>query len=174
VNRARGLLQVLPEGPAHGYLFYLDASLALSLANLGPARETAAKLQEMGRSLRAPALTSLSLVLAGLADPRSGNTASGFAQLDEAMLPVLAGRLPPEWQEKSSASLLQHAAGKNEAAWAGLCAALAGRDRLACARLLMSGVEIALALGHLDEAERLCARLEETAAVFATAGFPAG
>ena len=40
-------------------------------------------------------------------------------------------------------SLLQHAAGKNEAAWAGLCAALAGRDRLACARLLVSGVEIA-------------------------------
>ncbi|HSN36496.1 MAG TPA: LuxR C-terminal-related transcriptional regulator, partial [Arthrobacter sp.] len=53
------------------------------------------------------------------------------------------------------------------------CAALAGRDRLACARLLVSGVEIALALGHFDEAERLCVRLEETAAVFATAGFRA-
>jgi DNA-binding NarL/FixJ family response regulator len=70
-------------------------------------------------------------------------------------------------------SLLQQAAGKKDAAWAGLCAALAGRDRLACARLLESGVEIALALGHLDEAERLCGQLEETAAVFATAGFRA-
>ena len=277
VSRARGLLQGLPEGPEHGYLLYLDACLALSLADLGPARETAAKLQDLGRSLRVPALTSFGLVLAGLADLRSGSTASGFAQLDEAMLPVLAGRLPPEWAgeiyctvihacheladlhrmrawtdateqwgeqfvgdvvyagicrihrlqlqsieggwdaaehaiEQSGAelvgrnnwvageayyqlgeirrlrgdssgaekayarawelgtepqpgeSLLQHAAGKNEAAWAGLCAALAGRDRLACARLLVSGVEIALALGHFDEAERLCARLEETAA----------
>jgi DNA-binding NarL/FixJ family response regulator len=50
---------------------------------------------------------------------------------------------------------------------------LAGRDRLAGARLLVAGVEIALALGHFDEAERLCTRLEETAAVFATAGFRA-
>ena len=286
VSRARGLLQGLPEGPEHGYLLYLDACLALSLADMGPARETAAKLQDLGRSLRVPALTSFGLVLAGLADLRSGSTAAGFAQLDEAMLPVLAGRLPPEWAgeiyctvihacheladlhrmrawtdateqwgeqfvgdavyagicrihrlqllsieggwdaaepaiEQSGAelvgrnnwvageayyqlgeirrlrgdlsgaekayarawelgtepqpgeSLLQHAAGKNEAAWAGLCAALAGRDRLACARLLLSGVEIALALGHFDEAERLCARLEETAAVFATAGFRA-
>jgi hypothetical protein len=225
-------------------------------------------------------------VLSGLADVRSGSTASGFAQLDEAMLPVLAGQLPAEWAgeiyctvihaclelgdlhrmrawtqateqwceqfpgevvysgicrihrlqllsieggwdaaehaiEQSGAelvgrnnwvageafyqlgeirrlrgdnggaekayararelgtepqpgeSLLQQAAGKKDAAWAGLCAALAGRDRLACARLLESGVEIALALGHLDEAERLCGQLEETAAVFATAGFRA-
>ena len=97
VSRARRLLQGLPEGPEHGYLLYLDACLALSLADLGPARETAAKLQDLGRSLRDPALTSFGLVLAGLADLRSGSTASGFAQLDEAMLPVLAGRLPPEW-----------------------------------------------------------------------------
>jgi len=41
-------------------------------------------------------------------------------------------------------------------------------DRLACARLLESGVETALTLGHLDEAERLCGQLEETAA----AGWP--
>ncbi|MGP4032181.1 LuxR C-terminal-related transcriptional regulator [Pseudarthrobacter sp. 1C304] len=286
VNRARGLLQGLPEGPEHGYLLYLDASLALSAADLAPARETAAKLQLMGRSMRVPALTSLSLVLAGLADLRSGSTASGFAQLDEAMLPVLAGRLPPEWageiyctvihacheladlprmrawtdateqwggqfvgdvvyagicrihrlqlqsieggwdaaeraieqtgaelvgrnnwvageayyqlgelrrlrgdskgaeeayarawklgtEPQPGESLLQHAAGNNETAWAGLCAALAGRDRLACARLLVTGVDIALALGHADEAERLCARLEETAAEFGTAGFRA-
>jgi DNA-binding NarL/FixJ family response regulator len=37
----------------------------------------------------------------------------------------------------------------------------------------MSGVEIALALGHREEAERLCGQLEETAAEFATAGFRA-
>jgi ATP/maltotriose-dependent transcriptional regulator MalT len=286
VNRARRLLQELPDGPEHGYLLYIDAALALGRSDAGPARETAVKLQDLGRRLRAPALTSFGLVLAGLANLRNGVTASGFAQLDEAMLPVLAGQLPPEWAgeiyctvihacheladlhrmrawtqateqwceqfpgevvysgicrihrlqllsieggweaaehaieqggaelvgrnnwvageafyqvgeirrlrgDSSGAqeayarardlgtdpqpgeSLLQHAAGKSDAAWAGLCAAMAGRDRLACARLLGSGVEIALALGHRDEAERLCGQLEETAAVFATAGFRA-
>jgi len=286
VNRARRILQDLPEGPEHGYLLYLDAGLRPGFPDLGPTRETAATLQDLGRRLRAPALTSFGLVLSGLADVRSGSTASGFAQLDEAMLPVLAGQLPAEWAgeiyctvihachelgdlhrmrawtqateqwceqfpgevvysgicrihrlqllsieggwdaaehaiEQSGAelvgrnnwvageafyqlgeirrlrgdnggaekayararelgtepqpgeSLLQQAAGKKDAAWAGLCAALAGRDRLAGARLLESGVEIALALGHLDEAERLCGQLEETAAVFATAGFRA-
>jgi DNA-binding NarL/FixJ family response regulator len=286
VNRARRLLRELPEGPEHGYLLYLGAALALGVPDLGPAREAATKLQDLGRRLRAPALTSFGLVLSGLADVRSGGTASGFAQLDEAMLPVLAGQLPPEWageiyctvihachdladlhrmrawtqateqwceqfsgevvysgicrihrlqllsieggweaaenaieqggaelvgrnnwvageafyqvgeirrmrgdsrgaqqaytrardlgtEPQPGESLLQHAAGKSDAAWAGLCAALAGRDRLACARLLESGVEIALALGHLDEAERLCSQLEQTAAMFATAGFRA-
>jgi DNA-binding NarL/FixJ family response regulator len=118
VNRARRILQDLPEGPEHGYLLYLDAGLRPGFPDLGPTRETAATLQDLGRRLRAPALTSFGLVLSGLA-------------------------------------------------------ALAGRDRLACARLLESGVEIALALGHLDEAERLCGQLEETAAVSATAGFRA-
>ena len=286
VNRARRLLRELPESPEHGYLLYLGAALALGVPDLGPAREAAAKLQDLGRRLRAPALTSFGLVLSGLADVRSGGTASGFAQLDEAMLPVLAGQLPPEWageiyctvihachdladlhrmrawthateqwceqfsgevvysgicrihrlqllsieggweaaenaieqggaelvgrnnwvageafyqvgeirrmrgdsrgaqqaytrardlgtEPQPGESLLQHAAGKSDAAWAGLCAALAGRDRLACARLLEAGVEIALALGHLDEAERLCGQLEQTAAMFATAGFRA-
>lgn len=284
VNRARRLLQEQPEGSAHGYLLYLDA--ALRFPDLGPARESVAKLQDLSRRLRDPALSSFGLVLAGLADLRSGGTASGFAQLDEAMLPVLAGQLPPEWageiyctvihacheladlhrmrawtqateqwceqfpsevvysgicrihrlqllsveggweaaeraieqggaelegrnnwvageafyqvgeirrlrgdssgakeayararglgtEPQPGESLLQHAAGKSSAAWTGLCAALAGRDRLACARLLMSGVEIALALGHREEAERLCGQLEETAAEFATAGFRA-
>ncbi|MCU1547133.1 MAG: helix-turn-helix transcriptional regulator [Arthrobacter sp.] len=286
VSRARRILQELPESQEHGYLLYLDACLTLGLLDLRPARETAAQLQDLGRRLRVPALTSFGLVLGGLADVRSGSTATGFAQLDEAMLPVLAGQLPPAWAgeiyctvihachelaylhrmrawtqateqwceqfpgevvysgicrihrlqlmsieggwdaaehaiEQSGAelvgrnnwvageafyqlgeirrlrgdtggaekayaqarelgtepqpgeSLLQHAAGKKDDAWAGLCAALTGRDRLACARLLESGVEIALALGRLEEAERLCRQLEETAAVFATAGFRA-
>ncbi|MFD1212892.1 LuxR C-terminal-related transcriptional regulator [Arthrobacter sp. GCM10027362] len=286
VNRARRILQELPEGPAHGYLLYLEAALTLDFRDLAPTRQAAARLQELGRRLHTPALTSFGLVLAGLADVRSGSTASGFAQLDEAMLPVLAGQLPPEWageiyctvihacheladlhrmrawtqateqwcgkftgevvysgicrihrlqllsteggweaaehaiaqsgselvgrnnwvageafyqlgeirrlrgdyagageayarardlgiEPQPGESLLQHAAGKEEAAWAGLCAALAGRDRLACARLLEAAVEIALARGAADEAERLCGQLEETASVFDTAGLRA-
>ena len=42
-------------------------------------------------------LASLGLVLGGLADIRRGRTESGFAQLDEAMLPILAGQVPRLW-----------------------------------------------------------------------------
>jgi ATP/maltotriose-dependent transcriptional regulator MalT len=285
-NRARRILQELPESPEHGYLLYLDAQIALVLQDVAPAQEASARLQELGRRLRAPALTSFGLVLAGLADVRCGSTASGFAQLDEAMLPVLAGQLPTEWageifctvihacheladlsrmrawtqateqwceqftgevvyagicrihrlqllsieggwdaaehaiaqsgaelvgrnnwvageafyqlgeirrlrgdnegarqayarardlgtEPQPGEALLQQAAGNKEAAWAGLCTAMAGRDRLAGARLLESAVEIALALGLPDEAARLCSQLEETAAAFGTTGFRA-
>ncbi|WP_104181731.1 LuxR family transcriptional regulator [Arthrobacter sp. B0490] len=278
VNRARRILQDLPEGLEHGYLLYLEAALTLDVRDLGPTREAAAGLQDLGRRLRAPALTAFSLVLAGLADVRSGRTAAGFAQLDEAMLPVLAGRLPPEWAgeiycivihacydvndlhrmrawthateqwceqfsgdvvysgicrihrlqlssieghwdaaenaiERSGAelvgrnnwvageafhqlgelrrlrgdtagartayerarslgtepqpgeSLLQYASGEKDAAWSGVSAALAGRDRLASARLLQAAVDIALATGLQEDAERLCSQLEESAAV---------
>jgi len=286
VNRARRLLADLPQSGTHGYLAYVDGSLALArwdLAGLDRAADEAARIAQR---LRDPALTSLSLVLAGLADLRRGRTASGFAQLDEAMLPVLAGQLEPEWAgdvyctvihachelgdldrmrawthateqwckqfqgeivfsgicrvhrlqlqcteggwdaaeagiERSGAelegrnnwvageayyqlgeirrlrgdrdgalaayararamgiepqpgeSLLQHATGDSAAAWSGLSGALAGRDRLACARLLASGVEVALGLGLVEEADRWSARLEETAAHFDTPGLRA-
>ena len=286
VNRARRLLQDLPEGPEHGHLIYMDAALSLGLRDLAPAREATATLHELGRSLHSPALTALGLVLGGLVDVYGGSTAAGFAQLDEAMLPVLAGRLPAEWagdiycsvihacleladlrrmrawtrateqwceqftgevvysgicrihrwqlqsieggweeaeqaiaqggealigqnnwiageafyqlgeirrlrgnaggardayararalgtEPQPGQSLLLQATGDAEAAWTELCAALTGRDELECAPLLPSGVEIALGLGLLREADELCGRLEDTAAVFATPGFRA-
>lgn len=286
ISRARRILQELPEGPEHGYLIYLHAAIAWESGDLTLAREAAAKLRELGHRLRSPALTSFSLVLAGLSDISNGDTASGFAQLDEAMLPVLAGQVLPEWAggiyctvihachnlgdvhrmrswtrateqwceqfsgdvvysgicrihrlqlasiegdweaaeaaiEQSGSelvgrnnwvageafyqlgelrrlrgnvtgafkayararslgtdpqpgeSLLQQASGEKDAAWSGLCEALAGRDQLACARLLQSAVEIALARGFMEEANRLCVQLEETAEVFATTGFRA-
>jgi DNA-binding NarL/FixJ family response regulator len=68
-------------------------------------------------------------------------------------------------------ALLRHAAGDGAGAWAGLAGALAGRDRLASARLLAAGVQLALALGTVDEAERWCDRLQQVAAAFDTPGF---
>ncbi|WP_454049529.1 LuxR C-terminal-related transcriptional regulator [Cellulomonas sp. Marseille-Q8402] len=284
LSRARRLLAGLPPSPAHGHLVYLDGSLALFRRDLPPVRRAADDLAELARRLRDPALGSLGLVLAGLVDLRLGRTADGFAQLDEAMLPVLAGRLPPEWAgevyctvihachelrdlermrawtrateqwceqfrgevvfsgicrvhrlqlqcteggwadaeqgiERSGAdlegrndwvageafyelgeirrlrgdrdgaraayararalgtepqpgeSLLRHAGGDPAGAWSGLSGALAGRDRLACARVLAAGVPVALALGLVDEAERWSGRLQEIAADFDTAGF---
>lgn len=96
-NRARRILKDLPESAEHGYLLYLDASIELDFNDLRPTRLSANRLHELGRTLRAPQMTSLGLVLSGLADAREGDAAAGFAQLDEAMLPVLAGQMPPEW-----------------------------------------------------------------------------
>jgi DNA-binding NarL/FixJ family response regulator len=284
LNRARRLLAGLPESTGHGYLLYLDGSLALFRRDLPPVRRAGDELAALARRRREPALTSLALVLTGLADLRLGRTAAGFAQLDESMLPVLAGRLPPEWAgevyctvihachelgdlermrawtrateqwctqfqgevvfsgicrvhrlqlqcteggwadaeegvERSGAelegrndwvaaeafyqlgeirrlrgdrdgaraayararalgtdaqpgeALLRHAGGDGAGAWAGLSGALAGRDRLASARLLAAGVPLALALGMADEAERWCDRLQAVAADFDTPGF---
>lgn len=286
LNRARRLLDGLPEGAAHGYLAYIDGALALARWDMPALEREAAALAAVARRLRDPALTSLALVLAGLGDLRHGRTASGFAQLDEAMLPVLAGSLAPEWAgevyctvihachelgdlermrawtrateqwceqfrgevvfsgicrvhrlqllcteggwaeaeegiERSGAelegrnnwvageafyqlgeirrmrgdrdgalaayararalgtepqpgeSLLRHATGDGTAAWSGLSGALAGRDRLAGARLLTSGVQVALGLNLVDEADRWCRRLEEIAAEFDTPGLRA-
>ncbi|MGG5752734.1 LuxR C-terminal-related transcriptional regulator [Zafaria sp. Z1313] len=96
-SRARRLLRGTPEGIEHGYLRYLEASISLDFSSLGGAREASEALHDLGRRLRAPQLTCLALVLSGLVDARTGDPAGGFAQLDEAMLPVLAGQLPPEW-----------------------------------------------------------------------------
>lgn len=97
LQRARRLLAGLPESATHGYLGYLDGALALFGGDVPAGRAAGDDLDLLARRLREPGLTSLGLVLAGLADLRDGRTAGGFAQLDEAMLPVLAGRLPPEW-----------------------------------------------------------------------------
>lgn len=96
-NRARKLLASMPDCPERGYLIYLDACVALDYADLGPTRVAADTLQAMGERFPSPPLTSFGLVLSGLVDIREGAPSSGFAQLDEAMLPVLSGHLPPEW-----------------------------------------------------------------------------
>ncbi|GAA1117285.1 response regulator transcription factor [Citricoccus alkalitolerans] len=285
-SRARRLLKDLPECPERGYLLYLDSVISLDFNDLEPTRRSALRLEDMGRRLQAPELTSFSLVLSGLAEVWRGDPTLGFAYLDEAMLPVLAGQLPPEWAgdvyctvihvchlladlprmhawtkateqwcrqfqgevvysgicrvhrlqllcveghwrqaedaiERSGseligrnnwvageayyqlgeirrlrgdgagaqaaydqaqqlgtdpqpgASLLRHAEGHSEEAWTGLHAALSGRDRLTGAGLVRAGVTLALAVGRLDEAERLCVELEATAATFGTTGFRA-
>ncbi len=98
LNRARRLLAGLPPGPAHGYLGYLDATIALDTeGDPGPARETATRLSAMATEFADPALGCFALVLSGASAVREGRTRDGFGDLDEAMLPVLAGQVPPLW-----------------------------------------------------------------------------
>ncbi|WP_104181371.1 helix-turn-helix transcriptional regulator [Arthrobacter sp. B0490] len=97
VSRARRILRDVPEGPAHGYLHYLEAAVELEFAGVLSRPAYPEQLQDMGRRFGEPALVSLGLVLSGLANLRAGSTDVGFAELDEAMLPVLADRVPLVW-----------------------------------------------------------------------------
>ncbi|GAB3248644.1 helix-turn-helix transcriptional regulator [Arthrobacter pigmenti] len=97
INRARRLLRSEQESVEHGFLLYLEAAYALSFYDSGPAVSAAIQLDEMGERLQSPALTCLGLVLSGMVDVRNGRCSDGFAQLDEAMLTVLAEQIAPEW-----------------------------------------------------------------------------
>lgn len=96
MSRARTLLATLPDGPGHGYLAYLDGMYEV-LVEGRPAPTSLVRLQELARTLRDPALDALGLTIAGVTDLRHGEVARGFARLDEAMLPVIAGQVPAEW-----------------------------------------------------------------------------
>ena len=96
--RARRLLDALPRCPLHGYLAYLEAAVDLEVTeDPEPAAAAAAQVRACALDFSDPALDSFALALGGMAEVRRGRTAAGFAQLDEAMLPVLAGRVDPLW-----------------------------------------------------------------------------
>lgn len=98
LGRARRLLEGAPSSATHGYLRYVDASFEMDVyGDPCSADAAAAEVEAMGRAHADPALTCFARVLEGLAAVRSGRTTEGFAALDEAMLEVLAGRLPPLW-----------------------------------------------------------------------------
>ncbi|MDF2573903.1 MAG: LuxR family transcriptional regulator [Agromyces sp.] len=98
MRRAQALLRDLPDGVLHAYLAYLEASAGLMSDDAVPwPAENVARLRDLAQRLPEPAVAALSLVVSGMADLRTGQTARGFAQLDEAMLGVLADDLDPEW-----------------------------------------------------------------------------
>jgi DNA-binding NarL/FixJ family response regulator len=70
-------------------------------------------------------------------------------------------------------ALLRCRTGDSESAWTDLRVALAGEDRLGRMWLLRGAVEVALARGNLDEAERYCGEMESGAEAFGTPGFRA-
>jgi ATP/maltotriose-dependent transcriptional regulator MalT len=95
--RARRLLADLPEDPGHGYLIYLETSMSLDGHAEPWAAASVDRLRALAASTGDPALASLSDVASGMAALRRGDTDEGFERLDEAMLPVLAGRVAGEW-----------------------------------------------------------------------------
>lgn len=97
VSRARRLLEEQPSCVEQGFLLWMDTSDALERDDLDEAFVGARRVQDAGRQFSSPTLIALGLVGEGIVVIRRGQVARGLAMLDEAMLPVLAGRLPPEW-----------------------------------------------------------------------------
>ena len=93
-----GSIAGLPRGVLHGYLLYVDNSVDMDLTGDAEAAEAAAReIADLATELGEPTLDSFALATRGMAAVRRGGTLVGFADLDEAMLPVLAGRVDPLW-----------------------------------------------------------------------------
>jgi hypothetical protein len=90
MNRARRLLDGAPEGPAHGYLAYLDTVVAVMAQDLDAVGARVSTLREMCTRLDVPALTALGLVAQALEAILDARMADAYGLIDEAMLPVLA------------------------------------------------------------------------------------
>lgn len=96
--RARRVIAGLPRSALHGYLLYLDAAAEMDLSGRPEdADEAAREISALAAEHHEPTLESFALATRGLAAVRRGHTREGFADLDEAMLPVLAGHVDPLW-----------------------------------------------------------------------------
>jgi DNA-binding NarL/FixJ family response regulator len=96
ISRARRLLDGLPTCVGHGFLLWMEASEQAEAGDVDAALASARRMCAMAEELDAPMLTSFGLALEGTLVIRHGDTERGFGLLDEAMLPVLAGRLSPD------------------------------------------------------------------------------
>lgn len=108
MNRARRLLVDADESPAHGYLAYLDAVGAVLAQDLELLGVRVRALHDLSVRLDVPAITALGLIASGLEAILHARTADGYAFIDEAMLPLMAGQVPIEWAGDIYCVVLHH------------------------------------------------------------------
>ncbi len=97
VNRARRLLENSPEDEAFAYLLYVDSQLSVIDGQFDAGVQRALELQEFVSKRNSPGLTALGLTASGLSKLPFARTSEALAELDEAMMPVLAGQVPVDW-----------------------------------------------------------------------------
>ncbi len=102
LNRARRLVEQSPEDEAQAnqvmaYLLYVDSQVAIREGRFDDGSRRAQELQEFVRRVDSPGLNALGWAANGLAKLPLARTSEGFAELDEAMMPVLAGQVPVDW-----------------------------------------------------------------------------
>ncbi|MBW3579241.1 MAG: helix-turn-helix transcriptional regulator [Actinobacteria bacterium] len=97
LRRGRSLVERSSDDHAMGYVLHLDAEEALESGDLDRAVDLARRAGEAGRRGSDTALTSLALMTEGRARLRAGAVGEAMALVDEAMLPVQAGQIAPEY-----------------------------------------------------------------------------
>jgi DNA-binding NarL/FixJ family response regulator len=97
LNRARRLLENFPEDHAFAYLLYVDSLVSIHEGKYDAGAQRAEELREFTSRLNSPGLSALGFTASGLAKIRCASTSEAFADLDEAMMPVLADEVPVDW-----------------------------------------------------------------------------
>lgn len=106
-GRARRLLEPYPDSVEHGYLLSTAIDDALAEGDLETAAQVAAEVLDLSRRTGDETLAALALVGAGIAAARQGDVAQGLAILDEAMLPVVEGRVQAAYAGNIYCQLMQ-------------------------------------------------------------------
>lgn len=96
-DRARGLIMGAPSSRTRGYLAYLDAAAALAERDALALSRANTVLRQTVADTSDATLDVLSRVIDGIAALLESRVAEGYRMLDEALLPVLDDRVPPEW-----------------------------------------------------------------------------
>jgi DNA-binding NarL/FixJ family response regulator len=97
LSRARRLHDKQPDDRILAYLLYVDSLVAIDEARNDVAAELAEQLQEVTQRLNDPGFNALCSTASGVTMLPFARTSEAFAQLDEAMMPVLADQVPVDW-----------------------------------------------------------------------------
>lgn len=96
-ERAARLLRERPPCVVHGYATYMAAAAALDIEeDVDAAARAAIELHALAERFADRTLECFALTLDGMAAVRRGDL-TGFAALDQAMIPVLSGQVDPLW-----------------------------------------------------------------------------
>jgi ATP/maltotriose-dependent transcriptional regulator MalT len=97
LSRARQLLADQPPCAEQAFVIWMDGSEALAAGDLDAALVAARQVKEAGQRFASPTFTSLGLLSEAMVAIERGQLKRGLTLMDEAMLPVLAGQVQPEW-----------------------------------------------------------------------------
>jgi DNA-binding CsgD family transcriptional regulator len=106
-GRARRLLDSHPEWVEHGYLRSLEIDDALAAGDYEAARRLAGDVLRVSRLHGDETLEAIALAGEGIARIKEGDVATGMSILDEAMVPVAAGRVQAAYAGNIYCQLMQ-------------------------------------------------------------------
>ncbi len=95
--RARRLFDEVPGAPERGYLLAVDVEMAIAGGQFDLAEELAGQVLELGEQYDDPTLQAHGCFATGELTLRRGRVVEAKRWLDEAMLPVQADTMVPEW-----------------------------------------------------------------------------